>query len=105
MSEENLQVRTPWFRPYSDVRILLTLLQGMSKAAVKSMASAIDEQTGTPKTLSIGLSLILGLQNVSKAMMPSSLNIFGKTVMTLSIHAISQVLSSSCVAMICLSPI
>ncbi len=49
MSEENFKVRTPWFRPYSEVRILLTLLQGISKAAVKSMASAIDEQTGTPR--------------------------------------------------------
>lgn len=49
MSEENLKVRTPWFRPYSDVRMLLTLLQGVSKAAVKSMVSALDEQTGTPK--------------------------------------------------------
>lgn len=49
MSEENFKVRTPWFRPYSDVRMLLTLLQGVSKAAVRSMASAIDEQTGTPQ--------------------------------------------------------
>ncbi len=49
MSEENFKVRTPWFRPYSDVRTLLTLLQGVSKAAVKSMVSALDEQTGTPQ--------------------------------------------------------
>jgi restriction system protein len=49
MSEENFQVRTPWFRPYSEVRILLTLLQGVSKTAIRSMASAIDEQTGTPQ--------------------------------------------------------
>src|SRR5260370_26486628 len=49
MSEANFQVRTPWFRPYSEVRILLTLLQGVSKTAVKSMASAIDEHTGTPQ--------------------------------------------------------
>src|SRR5260370_1989425 len=49
MSEENYKVRTPWFRPYSEVRTLLTLLQGTSKAAVKSMASAINEQTGTPQ--------------------------------------------------------
>ena len=49
MSEENFKVRTPWFRPYSEVRMLLTLLQGVSKAAVRSTASAIDEQTGTPQ--------------------------------------------------------
>jgi restriction system protein len=49
MSEDNFQVRTPWFRPYSDVRMLLTLLQGFSKAAVRSMLAAIDEQTGTPQ--------------------------------------------------------
>ncbi len=49
MSEENFKVRTPWFRHYSDVRTLLTLLQGVSKAAVKSMVSALDEQTGTPQ--------------------------------------------------------
>ncbi len=49
MSEDNFQVRTPWFRPYSDVRMLLTLLQGVSKAAVRSMLAAIDEQTGTPQ--------------------------------------------------------
>ena len=49
MSEENIKVRTPWFRPYSDVRMLLTLLQGVSKSAVKSMAAAIDEQRGTPQ--------------------------------------------------------
>lgn len=49
MSEENYQVRTPWFRPYSEVRMLLTLLQEVSKAAVKSMMAAIDEQTGTPQ--------------------------------------------------------
>ena len=49
MSEENFKVRTPWFRPYSDVRMLLTLLQGVSKAAVRSMISALDEQTGTPQ--------------------------------------------------------
>src|SRR5712691_9504698 len=49
MNEENYKVCTPWFRPYSDVRLLLQLLQGVSKTAVKSMASAIDEQTGTPQ--------------------------------------------------------
>jgi restriction system protein len=49
MSAENFKVRTPWFRPYSEVRILLTLLQGVSKTALKSMATAIDEQTGTPQ--------------------------------------------------------
>ena len=49
MSEEHFKVRTPWFRPYSDVRMLLTLLPGVSKAAVKSMISALDEQTGTPQ--------------------------------------------------------
>ena len=49
MSEENFKVRTPSFRPYSDVRMLLTLLQGISKVAVRSMASAIDEQKGTPQ--------------------------------------------------------
>jgi restriction system protein len=49
MSEENLKVRTPWFRPYSDVRMLLELLQGVSITAVKSMMTAIDEQTGTPQ--------------------------------------------------------
>src|SRR5713226_17580 len=49
MNEENLKVRTPWFRPYSEVRMLLTLLQGVSKAAVRSMLTAIDEQTGTPQ--------------------------------------------------------
>ncbi len=40
---------TPWFRPYSDVRMLLTLLQGIYKATVRSMASALDEQKGTPQ--------------------------------------------------------
>ncbi len=49
MSDENLQVRSPSFPLYSEVRILLTLLQGVSKAAVKSMASAIDDQKGTPQ--------------------------------------------------------
>ncbi|MGI9059889.1 MAG: restriction endonuclease [Ktedonobacteraceae bacterium] len=49
MSEENYKVRTPWFRTYSEVRMLLTLLQGVSRAAVKSMASAIEAQMGTPQ--------------------------------------------------------
>src|ERR1700682_5307911 len=49
MSEQNFQVRTPWFPLYSEVRILLTLLQGVSKTALKSMASAIDDQKGTPQ--------------------------------------------------------
>src|SRR5436305_426609 len=49
MSEDNVQVRTPWLPLYSDVRMLLTLLQGVSKAPVRSMVSAIDEQKGTPK--------------------------------------------------------
>ncbi len=49
MSEENIQVRTPWFPLYSDVQMLLKLLQGQSNTAVKSMMAAIDEQTGTPK--------------------------------------------------------
>lgn len=49
MSEVSFQVRTPWFPLYSEVRQLLTLLQGLSSSDVKSMMTAIDEQKGTPK--------------------------------------------------------
>ena len=49
MNEEDFKVRTPWFPIYTEVRMLLTLLQGTSKASVKSMMSAINEQTGTPQ--------------------------------------------------------
>ena len=49
MDEKQYKVRTPWFRPYSEVRTLLKLLQGVSKTAVKDMATAIEEQRGTPQ--------------------------------------------------------
>lgn len=49
MNETQYKVRTPWFRPYSEVRTLLKLLQGISKTTVQSMATAIDEQRGTPQ--------------------------------------------------------
>jgi restriction system protein len=49
MNEKQYKVRTPWFRPYSEVRTLLKLLQGVSKTTLKSMVTAIDEQTGTPQ--------------------------------------------------------
>src|SRR5947209_2662678 len=49
MSEDNFQVRTPWYPLYSDVRTLLTLLQGIAKAAVRSMMAVIEVQTGTPQ--------------------------------------------------------
>ena len=49
MSEKVYQVRTPWFPTYSSVRMLLQLLQGVSQAELKSMATAIDSQTGTPQ--------------------------------------------------------
>jgi hypothetical protein len=44
MNETHYKVRTPWFRPYSEVRTLLKLLQGISKTTLQSMGTAINEQ-------------------------------------------------------------
>lgn len=49
MNEEQYKVRTPWFRPYSEVWTLLKILQGVSATAVKNMVTAIGEQMGTPQ--------------------------------------------------------
>lgn len=49
MSEAVFQVRTPWFKPYSEVYTLLRLLQGVPQSELKSMLTAIDIQTGTPQ--------------------------------------------------------
>lgn len=49
MTEHAQKVRTPWFPPYSSVVQLLTILDGVSKAGVADMMSAIWDQTGTPQ--------------------------------------------------------
>jgi restriction system protein len=43
------RVRTPLFPPYSQVRQLLTIWEGVPKASVMSMRNAISDQTGTPQ--------------------------------------------------------
>lgn len=49
MSEKIYKVRTPWFRPYSEVRSLLRILPGVPRKSVKNMIAAIEKQTGTPQ--------------------------------------------------------
>lgn len=49
MTERAQKVRTPWFPPYSVVGQLLTILNGVSKAKVADMMSAIWDQRGTPQ--------------------------------------------------------
>jgi len=49
MSKKTLNVRTPQFPLYSEVRHLLQIFEGVSQSAIKAMLKSIDEQTGTPK--------------------------------------------------------
>jgi restriction system protein len=49
LDQKTTKVRTPLFPPYSTVRQLLTILEGVPKAAVTGMINAIREQTGTPQ--------------------------------------------------------
>ncbi len=49
MDEKIYKVRTPWFRPYSEVRVLLQVLQSVPRKSVKNMIAAIERQTGTPQ--------------------------------------------------------
>ncbi len=49
MIEHTQKVRTPWFPPYSFVGQLITILDGVAKARVTDMMSAIWDQTGTPQ--------------------------------------------------------
>ena len=49
MTENIRKVRTPWFPPYSFVGHLLMILDGVSKARVADMMSAIWDQRGTPQ--------------------------------------------------------
>jgi restriction system protein len=49
MAEQMKKVRTPWFPPYSRVRQLLVILQGVPRATVTDMLGAILDQTGTPQ--------------------------------------------------------
>jgi restriction system protein len=49
MTENALKVRIPWFPPYSFVGQLLTILDGVSKARVADMMSAMWDQRGTPQ--------------------------------------------------------
>ena len=49
MTEPVHKVRAPWFPRYSDVRQLLTILEGVPKVTIKGMIAAVWEQTGTPQ--------------------------------------------------------
>ena len=49
MDEKIYKVRTPWFRPYSEVRALLRILQFVPRKSVKNMVAAIEKQMGTPQ--------------------------------------------------------
>ncbi len=49
MTEPVHKVRAPWFPRYSEVRQLLTILEGVPKATIRSMIAAIGEQMGTPQ--------------------------------------------------------
>jgi restriction system protein len=49
MTEPVHKVRAPYFPRYSEVRRLLTILDGIPKSTIKSMIAAIWEQVGTPQ--------------------------------------------------------
>ena len=49
MTERTQRVRTPYFPLYSNVRQLLTILQGIPKSAVMGLVRKVREQTGTPQ--------------------------------------------------------
>jgi restriction system protein len=49
MTELVHKVRAPWFPRYSEVRQLLTILEGVPKVTIKGMIAAVWEQTGTPQ--------------------------------------------------------
>ena len=49
MTDKNYKVRTPLFPLYSEVRQLLTILEGVPKKSVTQMIYAIRDQTGTPQ--------------------------------------------------------
>lgn len=49
MTELVHKVRAPWLPRYSEVRQLLTILEGTPKATIKGMIAAVLEQTGTPQ--------------------------------------------------------
>jgi restriction system protein len=49
MTEPVHKVRAPWFPRYSEVRQLLTILEGVPKATIKGMIAAVGEQMGTPQ--------------------------------------------------------
>ena len=49
MTEPVHKVRAPWLPRYSEVRQLLTILEGIPKATIKGMIAAVLEQTGTPQ--------------------------------------------------------
>ena len=49
LADDATRVRTPLFPPYSEVRQLLTILEGVPMASVTSMRNAIFDQTGTPQ--------------------------------------------------------
>ena len=49
MNEHINKVRTPLFPIYSEVRQLLSILEGVPKATVTQMIKSIGEQTGTPQ--------------------------------------------------------
>ena len=49
MIEHIQKVRTPWFPSYSFLGQLIMILNGISKARVADMMSAIWDQTGTPQ--------------------------------------------------------
>jgi len=49
MAEKEYKVLTPWFQPYSKVRELIVILDGVSKTSVINMRKAIFDQVGTPQ--------------------------------------------------------
>lgn len=49
MAEKEYKVLTPWFQPYSNVRELIVILDGVSKTSVINMRKAIFDQVGTPQ--------------------------------------------------------
>jgi restriction system protein len=49
MAERTYKVRTPLFPKYSEVRVLLNLLEGVSAEEVRSLIRVMWDQTGTPQ--------------------------------------------------------
>jgi restriction system protein len=50
MSENEYKIRTPLFPPYSWVRSIIRVWDGVPKATIMSMINAIQDQTGTPQS-------------------------------------------------------